>query len=153
MAAGSRKYYVYRYEGKLNGIEDATVLISYPAGAFHNPKPLRAFICTDTSLSTQEILDTYMARWPVEVYFRQTKNILAFDKYQIRSAKRICRYWLLMPLAHFICCTTEYNGIPFAKFESGYTFFSQKIRKERIEYFYRCGASGVPLEEVLTLAQ
>ena len=153
VAAGSRKYYVYRYEGKLNGIEDATVLISYPAGAFHNPKALRAFICADTSLSTQEILDTYMARWPVEVYFRQTKNILAFDKYQIRSAKGICRYWLLMPLAHFICCTTEYNGIPFAKFESGYAFFSQKIRKERIEYFYRCGASGVPLEEVLTLVQ
>ena len=42
---------------------------------------------------------------------------------------------------------------PHGKFEKGYAFFSQKLRKERIEYFYRCGASGVPLEEVLTLAQ
>lgn len=100
VAAGNRKYYVYRYEGKLNGIEDATFLISYPAGAFHTPKALRASICTDTSLSTQEILYMYTERWgnadigirPVEVCFRQAKNMLAFDKYQIRSAREICRY-------------------------------------------------------------
>ena len=126
VTAGGRKYYVYRYEGKLNGIEDAVVLISYPAGAFHNPKALRAFICTDISLNTQEILDTYTARWPIEVCFRQAKNILAFDKYQIRSAKGICRYWLLMSLARFICCTAEHNGMLFGKFESGYAFLSQK---------------------------
>ena len=153
VAAGGRKYYVYRYEGKLNGIEDAAVLITYLAGAFHNPKALRAFVCTDTSLSTQEILDTYAERWPIEVYFRQAKNVLAFDKYQICSAKGICRYWLLMPLARFICCTAEQDGEPFGKFENGYAFFSQKIREERITYFYQCGASHVPLEEVLALAE
>ena len=53
VTVGSRRYYVYRYEGKLTAIEDAAVLISYPAGAFHNPKTLRAFICTDISLNTQ----------------------------------------------------------------------------------------------------
>lgn len=136
VTVGSRRYYVYRYEGKLNGVEDAAVLISYLAEAFHHPKALRAFICTDTSLSTQEILDTYTERWPIEVYFRQARNILAFDKYQMRSAKGICRYWLLMSLAHFICCTTEQKGVPFGKFERGYAFFRQKIQEERITYFY-----------------
>ena len=33
-----QKYYVYRYEGKLNGIENAVVLLSYPEKAFGNPK-------------------------------------------------------------------------------------------------------------------
>ena len=33
-----RKYYVYRYEGNLNGIENAVVLLSYPEKAFGNPK-------------------------------------------------------------------------------------------------------------------
>ncbi len=37
--------------------------------AFHDPKALRAFICTDASLSTQEILDTYVVRWSVELFF------------------------------------------------------------------------------------
>ena len=33
-----RNYYVYRYEGNLNGIENAVVLLSYPEKAFGNPK-------------------------------------------------------------------------------------------------------------------
>ena len=43
-----RNYYVYRYEGNLNGIENAVVLLSYPEKAFGNPKALRAFISTNT---------------------------------------------------------------------------------------------------------
>ena len=37
-----RNYYVYRYEGNLNGIENAIVLFSYPEKAFGKPKALRA---------------------------------------------------------------------------------------------------------------
>ena len=57
VTAGSRSYYVYRYEGSLNGIDDAVVLISYPTDVFHAPKALWAFISTDVSLSTREILE------------------------------------------------------------------------------------------------
>ena len=60
-----RNYYVYRYEGNLSGIENAVVLLSYPEKAFGNPKALRAFISTNVSLSTQEILSCYVCRWPV----------------------------------------------------------------------------------------
>ena len=52
----NQTYYVYRYEGKLNGIENAVVLLSYPYKAFGNPKALQAFLSTDVSLITEEIL-------------------------------------------------------------------------------------------------
>lgn len=67
----SRKYYVYRYEGNLNGIENAVVLVTYPKDAFHTPEAMRAFICMDVSLRTRKILDRYVERWSVEVFFRQ----------------------------------------------------------------------------------
>ena len=76
---------MYRYEGKLNGIENAVVLLSYPEKAFGKPKALRAFLSTDVSLSTDEILSYYVCRWPIEVFFRQCKDKLALDSYQIRS--------------------------------------------------------------------
>jgi len=104
VTVGKRQYYVLRYEGCLNDLEDAVVLISYPKDAFGLPRALRAFICTDCSLSTQEILDLYLERWPIEVFFRQAKQKLALDKYQIRTSTGIRRYWLLMSLAHYICC-------------------------------------------------
>ncbi len=86
VTAKNQTYYVYRYEGKLNGVENAVVLLSYPEKAFGNPKALRAFLSTDVSLSTDEILSYYICRWPIEIFFRQCKDKLALDSYQIRSA-------------------------------------------------------------------
>ena len=148
VTVGRRKYYVYRYEGNLNGIENAVVLITYPKDAFHAPKALRAFISTDVSLSTREILDMYVERWPVKVFFRQSKNRLAFDRYQIRSAKGIHRYWLLMSLAHLIACTGCGETM---SFENGYAFICSHIQEERIRYIYQCGAKHVLFEDVFDL--
>ncbi len=146
VTVGSRSYYVSRYEGNLNGIENAVVLVSYPKDAFHAPKALRAFISTEASLSTREILDRYVERWPVEVFFRQSKDKLAFEKYQVRSSKGIKRYWLLMSLAHFIACTGSGKLMPF---EEGYAFFHKSILEERIRYIYQCGVKHVAFEHVL----
>jgi len=149
VTVGSRQYYVYRYEGRLNGIDDAVVLITYPKDAFGDPKALRTFICTDTSLSTDEILDIYMERWSIEVFFRQCKNVLAFDKYQIRSSKGIKRFWLIMSLSHLLCCTATGKYTDFAV---GYSFFQQELHKERIAFIYQCGANNVPLNDVFAFA-
>ena len=149
VTVGGRKYHVYRYEGPLNGIGDAVVLICYPVGAFHVAKALRAFLCTEISLSTQEILDTYLCRWPVEVFFRQAKDKLAFSQCQMRSALGIKRYWLLMSLAHYLCCTGTGR---YCSFEEGYAYFQKAVLQERISYIYQCGKNNVPLEKVLACA-
>ena len=148
VTVGSRKFYIYRYEGKLNGIDNAVVLISYPENAFHNPKGLRAFVCTDVSLTTMEILNAYVKRWPVELFFRQSKGKLALDKYQIRSSQGIRRYWLLMSLVHLLCCTKTGK---FCSFENGYSCLQKEIQKERILYIYQCGAKHIPLDDILDL--
>ena len=124
------------------------VLVTYPKDAFHTPRAMRAFISTDVSLSTREILDRYMERWPVEVFFRQSKDKLAFDRYQIRSSKGIQRYWLLMSLAYFIACTSYGETM---SFEDGYAFISSRIHEEQIRYIYQCGVRGVHYEEILAL--
>jgi len=113
----NQTYYVYRYEGKLNGIENAVVLFSYPEKAFGDSKALRAFLSTDVSLSTDEILSYYVRRWPIEVFFRQCKEKLALDSYQIRSAQGIRRFWMLMSLAHFMCVVGTGK---ICSFENGY---------------------------------
>lgn len=57
-----REFYVYRYEGELNGIPNVAVILSHPKDALGNQKALQIFICTNVGLSTQEILDTYTKR-------------------------------------------------------------------------------------------
>ena len=148
VTVGNRKFYVYRYEGKLNDIPNAAVILSYPKEAFGNPRALRVFLSTNVDLSTQEILDTYTQRWPIELFFRQSKGKLALDKYQIRSRIGIQRYWLIMSLVHYMCCM--HSG-KYCSFEEGYRYFQQEVKTEQItklHYFIKNGAS---LEAVLKM--
>lgn len=96
----------------MNGIENAVVLLSYPAKSFGKEKALRAFISTNAALSDEEILDLYVVRWEIEVYFRDCKMKLAVDKYQIRSANGIKHFWLIASLAYMIACfeSKRYNS-------------------------------------------
>ena len=143
-----RKFYVYRYEGNLNKISNAVVLLSYPEECFGNPKALRVFISTDVSLSTQEILDSYAKRWSIELFFRQSKQKLGLDEYQIRSSQGIQRYWLIMSLTHYLCCM--FKG-KYCTFEEGY-FYTIKLKKERITAIYRLIQHGASLKDVLMIA-
>ena len=135
MTVKKRNYYVYRYEGNLNGIENAVVLFGYPEKAFGNPKALRAFLSTDVSLSTDVILSYYVYRWSIEVFFRQGKDKLALDSYQIRSAQGIRRFWLLMSLAHFMCVTGTGK---LCSFENGYHQICDIIQLEKYHCLFQC---------------
>lgn len=148
VTVGGRGFYVYRYEGALNGIPNAVAILSYPKEAFGHPKALRVFLSTNVGLSTQEILDTYTARWPIEVFFRQSKGKLALDKYQIRSQKGIQRYWLVMSLVHYMCCMHSGSYCPF---EDGYRYLQEKIMEEQVSHLYGLIQSGVPLEAILKM--
>ena len=124
----------------MNGIENAVVLLSYPAKSFGKEKALRAFISTNAALSDEEILDSqgrrildlYVVRWEIEVYFRDCKMKLAVDKYQIRSANGIKHFWLIASLAYMIACfeSKRYN------FSEGYHLLSQTIRREQISFIF-----------------
>ena len=81
--------------GMLNDIPNAVVLISYQREAFGVPGALRVFISTDTGISTQKIPDTDTRRWSIDLFFRQSKNELGLDKYQIRSKQELRRYWFI----------------------------------------------------------
>lgn len=144
----NQKYYVYRYEGKLNGIENAVVLLSYPEKAFGKPKALRAFISTDVSLSTDKILSHYICRWTIEVFFRQCREKLALDRYQIRSSCGIQRYWLLMSLAHYICISGTGNP---CSFETGYYQIRGIIQQEKYMHLYQCAKASNDFESFIKL--
>ena len=90
---------------------------------------------TQLSLSTNEILDNYVCRWPIEVFFRQCKDKLALDSYQIRSAQGIRRYWLIMSFAHYMCVVGTGEVCPF---ETGYHKISDIIQMEKYLTLYQC---------------
>ena len=149
VTVGSRQFYVYRYEGSLNGVDSAVVLLCYPKDSFQKTGALKAFLSTDCSLSTQQILDLYSRRWQIEVFFRRCKSQLAFDQYQIRSSQGIRRFWLLTSLAYFFCCSAP---IALPSFDAGLAFFRNQISRERISFIYFAGLHHADLDDLLALA-
>ena len=142
ISVGKRKYWIYRYDGQINGTDGAAVILTYPENAFGKPKALRAFLCTNADLSVEHILNLYTKRWPVEVFFRTTKGKLALDKYQLRSATGIRRFWLLMSLTHFLCCVG--SGV-LRSFSEGYEYWQTLVLRNVVQHVYNCGKNGTPL--------
>jgi hypothetical protein len=142
-----RKYYVYRYEGNLHGIENAVVLLTFPEGKLFQMEALRAFLCTDASLSNTQILSLYVQRWEIEVFFRESKRRLAFDKYQIRSAKGIQRFWIIASLAHLLACCSSSTF----HFSEGYKIIASKIQEEQITFIFHFAQNGGSLPALLDM--
>lgn len=120
VAVGNRKYYMYRYQGRMNEHDDAVVLRSYPEGAFGQVDALRVFISTQTDLTVQEIMNIYDIRWKIEVFFRSCKQKLAFDKCQLRKKQSIKRLWLILSMIHYLCCTVSEQ---IHSFDTGFNYF------------------------------
>ena len=109
---------------------------------------LRVFISTDSLLSTQQILDMYAERWNMEVFFRSIKNKLAFDKYQIRSANGIKRYWMITSLAYILACLESKSF----DFSEGYHILQDKINIEHILFIFDYAANGGDKSALLQMA-
>ena len=143
----SRQYYVYRYEGNLNGMENASVLLTYPIDYFGKEKCLQAFICTDVSLSDEEILASYVHRWNIKVFFHSIKQKLAFEKYQLRSAIAIQRLWTLSLLAYFLTCSASESF----NFLKGFSILAQKVHNEQFSFLYDTAVNSKDKSALLAL--
>jgi len=148
VTVNGNEFYVYRYEGKLNDIENAVVCIGWPKESFQNPKSLRAFITTDVSLETSEILAYYSCRWCIETFFAQSKGNLGFGRYQIRSVRGIERLWLLTALFHLLS-TVGLDSL--FVFGDGLRFLRKNITSDIVTFIYQSAKNNVPLSKVIDL--
>ena len=49
------------------------------------------FVCTDTTVSARDVIETYARRWSLEVTFHEAKGKLGFEEPQNRSARAVKR--------------------------------------------------------------
>ena len=80
------------------------------------------------------------------MFFKQQKNSLGFNKYQIRSIKAIERFWLIMSLAHLYCVTGLDNAMPFGK---GLRIVRHQVKVDKAKFIYDSAIAGRSFEQVL----
>jgi hypothetical protein len=145
--AGNHEYYVYTYRGKLNDLKEATIVLSWPKEALFVEKALKAFICPDAVMDTVSLLNHYVCRWPIEIFFRESKRYLGLDDYQVRGEKGIRRYFILLMLT-YVYCGLEVSGNTL-NFSNGLKIARMETRQSQIAWIFNQAQSGVPIEQVL----
>jgi hypothetical protein len=108
------EYLVFRYVGRLNGIDKAVILLTYPKTQFGIKSAFRAFICTDETLSDDDIFGHYDHRWGIETFFQLQKKYFGLDKFMLRSTKAIDRFLIILSVAHFFFTTALGQYLAFA---------------------------------------
>ncbi|EOO26387.1 hypothetical protein IIU_05999 [Bacillus cereus VD133] len=106
VTVGHSSYHVYRYEGKLNMIENAIVLLYWEATNPMTSENMHAFLSTDMSLSNKQIMQYYSKRWAVETYFHTMKVNLSLNRYQVLD-----RLWTLLNCSATICMLIEKTSL------------------------------------------
>ena len=110
VTAKGQEYFVHRYEGPLNKLKRAVVLLTYPKEKFGVCNTLKVFLCSDFSLADAEILEHYTHRWKIEVMFKQQKRYLGLKSFMNRTTIAIDSFLNILTVAwYFLTCT---DGVP-----------------------------------------
>jgi SRSO17 transposase len=95
---GDRVYQVFSKAVNLKGVGQVRVLISYDNEEFSG---FPAYFATDQiRWEGTRILKTYSKRWNIETFFRDSKQNLGLEDYQLRDLWGIKRHWYLIFLAY-----------------------------------------------------
>lgn len=91
-----RTYWVRAHTGRLEGVPgDVRVLLSQTGPGAKAPK---YFLCTDTTLSEQEILSRYQHRWSQEIDYWHVKLQLGLGDFRLQSYEAIEKWYAVVYL-------------------------------------------------------
>jgi transposase len=109
---GKKKgFYTYSFKSKLKGLKGIfRIVIAIGQWDKDEPKNVHIYVTNHLSYSAEDTLKKYALRWGIECIFRDLKENVAFDHYQVRSIKAITRHWHLASLAYTFLMVSKLNG-------------------------------------------
>jgi len=147
VTVNGRRYYMYTYLGKINGMHKVKIVITWPISSFRNPKTMKAFITTDIKMNGWRLLNHYSNRWPIEVFFREANRRFGMKKCQVRSKKAILRYQYLVMLAYTFC-GLEARGNSL-RFSEQFSAFRKNIDSFKVTWIVHQAQVGLSLNDIL----
>lgn len=141
------KYYVYRYEGKVNDLENTVILLSWTKEDLSD-QPI-FIISTDVNLDDKAMISYYQNRWDIETGYRYHKTSLGLDEYQVESLKSIDRFWSIEYMAYTFLELFKVSNKKKYKFETlGDTigYFRKLYLASIVKYAYNCAKNGISVD-------
>lgn len=145
VTVGSETYYTYTYEGRVRGGHVVKIILSWPQKAPLEEKALRCFMSHDLKLSAKQILKHYTKRWPIEIFFRETKQNFGLARYQVRTLKGIKRLMLMIQFVYLYLKRVTKTGDCIGE---SLRECQRKQKQELVKFIYIKAQTGVGLNTI-----
>ena len=125
-----KSFYTYAFKSKLKNLEGKfRIVVAIGKWDKDDPKDVHIYVSNHLSYSAEDTLKKYALRWGIECIFRDLKENVAFDHYQVRSIKAITRHWHLASLAYTFLMVSKLNGTFSPKESFGQRSFVKDLRR------------------------
>jgi DDE superfamily endonuclease len=146
-----RTYWVRAIAGRLPGVPgEVRVLLSQTGPGAKAPK---YFLCTDTSLSAQEILSRYQHRWSQEVDYWHVKLQLGLGDFRLQSYEAIEKWYAVVYLVLAMLYWQSYEDRERTNRTTSLSEVLSRMRQDHQEEVLRAActevAAGAPVDEVV----
>jgi hypothetical protein len=146
-----RTYWVRSLQGRLRGVPgEVRVLFSQRGPGVRTPK---YFLCTDLTLSAQEILRRYQHRWRQEVDYWYVKLQLGLGDFRLRRHEAISKWYAVVYLVLVYLYWQSYESQGAHGKTTSLSEVLARIRAEHQRAVLRAAceeaANGTPVEQVL----
>jgi len=146
-----RTYWVRAIAGRLPGVPgEVRVLLSQTGPGAKAPK---YFLCTDTSLSAQEILSRYQHRWSQEVDYWHVKLQLGLGDFRLQSYEAIEKWYAVVYLVLAMLYWQSYEDREQTNRTTSLSEVLSRMRQDHQEEVLRAAckevAAGAPVDEVV----
>jgi hypothetical protein len=146
-----RTYWVRACGGRLDGVPgEVRVLMSQTGPGAKAPK---YFLCTDTTLSEQEILSRYQNRWSQEVDYWHVKLQLGLGDFRLQRYEAIAKWYAIVYLTLVLLYWQRYEDRDKHGRTTSLSEVLSRMREEHNRAVLRAvceeAAAGTPVDEVL----
>lgn len=90
-------FLAHRVVCKMSKLGKVGLCVTYEKGS---PEDKMFLVTNKPSWEEKKILETYGKRWTIDAFYRDAKQVLGFEDYQVRRLKGIKRHWYLVFLAY-----------------------------------------------------
>jgi len=97
---GDQTYWTFTFTARIPSLGKVRLVISYQNAA--RTGTYVVLITNRLDWNAQQIIATYLLRWPIETFYQDGKGHLGLDEYQMRNAEAIGKHWCLVFVAYSI---------------------------------------------------
>jgi SRSO17 transposase len=128
---GERRFWTYAKNVTMKGRWRVRIVVSYENPELKGEPKILATNRLDWDVKT--IIKTYLKRWRVDSSYRDAKQMLGLEDYELRKLRGIRRHWLMVFLAHDLLQLSTRNGGPIGWMKAGLASVGSRCRYAAME--------------------